>query len=60
METGNNPTVEESKGKGGKETDENLCAFGVADKLFSARIIIVLVCDNGVDCGDLPWVPPCP
>lgn len=54
METGNNTTVEKSKGKRDKETDESLCAFGVADKLFSARIIIGIVCDNGVNCGDLP------
>lgn len=54
METRNNTTVEKSKGKRDKETDESLCAFYVADKLFSARIIVVIVCDNGVNYGDLP------
>lgn len=54
METGNNTTVEKSKGKRSKETGESLCAVSVADGLFSAGIIVVIVCDNGVDSGDLP------
>ncbi|XP_076406621.1 nuclear body protein SP140-like [Peromyscus maniculatus bairdii] len=54
VETGNNTIVGKSKGKRSKVTNESLCAFDVSNKLFTARIIIVIVCDNGVDCGDLP------